>query len=150
MAGSHEDDLLGDGGKGGRGGGVLGDMMKKALFATIGAAFMTEETVRAYVSESKLPRDIRNYIVQNSAQAKEQMFAYVAKEISQLVRKSDLPKALKGFLADHTIEVEAKIRFKSNGVPEISSGMKATPTEPRDPTPPPFFPEGDAAVGGTE
>src|SRR5688572_2658236 len=109
MAGSHDDEFLGDAAKG-RSGGVLGDMMKKALFATVGAVFMTEESVRAYVSESKLPRDVKNYIVQNTAQAKEQFFGYMAKEISQLVRKSDLPKALKSFLADHTIEVEAKIR----------------------------------------
>ena len=158
MAGSsHEDDILGEGGK--KQGGILGDVMKKALFATLGAVFMTEESVRSYVSEAKLPKDIRNYIIQNTGQAKEQFFGYLAKEVSQLVRKSDLPKALKGFLSDHTIEVEAKIRFKSNGVPEISSGMKATPTTPRaetgaggqsgpgiaDATPPPSSGERDAA-----
>ena len=102
-------------------------MMKKALFATIGAVFMTEESVRGYVSDAKLPREIRNYIINNTAQAKEQFFGYLAKELSQIVLKSDLPKVAQTFLADHTIEVEAKIRFRSNGTPEISSAVRAQP-----------------------
>ena len=153
MAGSHEDDLLGEGGKARGGGGVLGDMMKKALFAGIGAIFMTEESVRNYVTEAKLPREIRSYLIQNTTQAKEQFFGYLAKELTQIVLKSDLPRVVQTFLKDHTIEVEAKIRFKSNGVPEITSGAKASPNEPREPAPPPLNGgplEGDATVGGTE
>lgn len=110
----------------GRGGGIS-DIMKKALFAGIGAVFMTEESVRNYVSEAKLPRDIRNYIIQNTSQAKEQFFAYLSKELSQVILRSDLPKVIQRFLADHTIELEAKIRFKPNGAPELTGAARAAP-----------------------
>src|SRR5207302_1730340 len=88
--------------------------------------FMTEESVRNYVSDAKLPREIRNYLIQNAAQAKEQFFDYVSKELSQVLLRSDLPKVLQKFLVDHTIELEAKIRFKANGSPEISGSAKTT------------------------
>lgn len=100
----------------------LSDMMKKAAFAAIGAAFMTEESVRGYVAESKLPRDAAKYLIQNASQAKEQFFGYLAKEITGLVKKSDLPRVASEFLKDHTIEVEAKIRFRANGSPEVQFG----------------------------
>jgi hypothetical protein len=112
----------------------ISDIMKKALFAGIGAVFMTEESVRGYVAEAKLPREIRNYIIQNTTQAKEQFFSYLSKELSQVVMKSDLPKVVQRFLSDHTIEVEAKIRFRSNGSPEILAGARATPTQAPAPT----------------
>src|SRR5688572_31977258 len=132
MAGDRDEDNFDNGrargGGGAPGAGGLSDMMKKALFATIGAVFMTEESVRSYVSESKLPRDIRNYIIQNTGQAKEQFFGYLSKELSQLVLKSDLPKVLEAFLRDHTIELEAKIRFRANGVHELTSAMRDTPS----------------------
>jgi hypothetical protein len=123
-------------------GGGLSDMMKKALFAGLGAVFMTEESVRAYVSDSKLPRDIGSYLIKNTGQAKEQFFGYLAKELSGLVRKSDLPKVVQGFLRDHTIEIEARIRFRDNGAPEVSGGARAVPPAPA-PTPTP------APNGGT-
>lgn len=110
----------------GRGGG-LSDMMKKALFAGIGAVFMTEESVRTYVSDSKLPRDISNYLIKNTNQAKEQFFGYLAKELSGIVKKSDLPRVVQGFLREHTIEIEAKVRFRENGTPEVTGGAKAVP-----------------------
>jgi hypothetical protein len=113
--------------------GTLSDMMKKALFASIGAVFMTEESVRSYVSDAKLPREIRNYLIQNAAQAKEQFFDYVSKELSQVVLRSDLPKVIQRFLADHTIELEAKIRFRSNGTPDVSGAARAVAAAPAPP-----------------
>ena len=105
----------------------LSEIMKKALFASIGAVFMTEESIRSYVSEAKLPREIRGYLLQNTQQAKEQFFRYLAGEISQIVIRSDLPRVFERFLTDHTIEIEAKIRFKSNGQAEVSAEAKAMP-----------------------
>src|SRR4051812_3482267 len=65
MAGDRREDATDNGSP--RPGG-LSDMMKKALFAGIGAVFMTEESVRAYVSESKLPRELAQYVIKNTGQ----------------------------------------------------------------------------------
>ena len=147
---ADRDEDAADNGKARTGG--LSDMMKKALFAGLGAVFMTEESVRAYVSDSKLPRDIGSYLIKNTAQAKEQFFGYLAKELSGLVRKSDLPKVVQGFLRDHTIEIEARIRFRGDGTPEVSGGARATPggaaPTPTPTTGGPSPAPGTAASGG--
>jgi hypothetical protein len=130
MPGERDDEI-----ENGRTRGGLSEIMKKALFAGIGAVFMTEESVRSYVSDAKLPRDIRNYIIQNTTQAKEQFFGYLSKELSQIVIRSDLPKVIQRFLSDHTIELEAKIRFRSNASPELSGSAKATPSPVQAPPP---------------
>jgi hypothetical protein len=129
-------------------GGGLSDMMKKAVFAGLGAVFMTEESVRAYVRESKLPRDIGSYLISNTAQAKEQFFGYLAKELSGIVRKSDLPKVVQTFLRDHTIEIEAKVRFRENGTPEVSASARAVQPPTQPPTQPPAGPAPGAPPAG--
>ncbi len=129
MPNEREDDL-----ENGRSRGGLSEIMRKAFFASLGAVFMTEESVRAYISDAKLPRDIRNFIIQNTAQAKEQFFAYLSKELTEIVLRSDLPKVIQRFLSDHTIELEAKIRFRPNGAPETAGAVRAVPSAP--PAPP--------------
>lgn len=88
----------------------LGSTMRKALFAAVGAAFMTEEGLRSYVKDAKLPRDITRYVLNNAHSAKEQLFTYVARDVSELLRKSDLPKAIAQFLESHTMELSIRFR----------------------------------------
>jgi hypothetical protein len=106
--------------------GAISDMMKKALFAGIGAVFMTEESIRGYLTEAKFPRDIRNYLLQNTERLRAELFAYISKELGQVLRRSDLPKVLQAFLENHTIEVDARIRFRRDPKP----GESAPPAPP--------------------
>ena len=131
-----------------RNAGGLADMMKKAFSAGLGALFLTEESVRSYVAESKLPRDIAKYVIQTSASAKEQFFEYLTKEVSQLIRKSDLPQVVTDFLPGHDIEIEARIRFKRTEEGKIKAELtgttraEETPRAPEEEPPAP--PEEDA------
>ncbi|MHC4391213.1 MAG: hypothetical protein ACYTFT_03335 [Planctomycetota bacterium] len=100
---------------GSRQSGRLTDYVRKAISAGIGAVFLTEESVRSYVADAKLPRDVAKSLMQMSATAKDQFFEYLTKEASQLIRKSDLPKVVTEFLRSHEFEVQAKIRFHPVG-----------------------------------
>jgi hypothetical protein len=142
MPGDREDEI--DNGRSRSG---ISEIMKKALFASIGAVFMTEESVRTYISDAKLPREIRNFILQNTTQAKEQFFGYLSKELTDIVMRSDLPNVLRRFLSDHTIEIEAKIRFRSNGAPETAAFFKATPAGIAPPASPATVPPPALAPG---
>ena len=101
--------------------GGIQDIMKKALSAGIGALFLTEESLRSYVADSKLPRDIAKSVIQSTNTAKEQFFQYLTKEVSQLIRKADLQKVVTGFLANHTFEIEARVRFRPNGKVDVET-----------------------------
>jgi hypothetical protein len=139
--GEH-DDTLDDLEQNGRRG-SLGDLMRKAISAGIGAVFMTEESVRSYVRDSKLPRDVARFLIDSTQTAKEQFFEYLAREISGLVRKSDLPKALEAFLQANTIEINAKIRFRREGHAAEAGG--ATQAEDAAPS----ASDGTTEVAGT-
>ncbi|GIW71313.1 MAG: hypothetical protein KatS3mg102_0855 [Planctomycetota bacterium] len=111
----------------GRRGAGLSELMKKALLAGIGAVFMTEESVRGYVREARLPREIARLIIDNTQAAKEQFFRYLARELSELVRRSDLPAALLAFFREHTIEVHASIRFRASAAEQQAAAAAAPP-----------------------
>jgi hypothetical protein len=131
MPGDREDEI--DNGRSRSG---ISEIMKKALFASIGAVFMTEESVRTYISDAKLPREIRNFILQNTTQAKEQFFGYLSKELTDIVMRSDLPNVLRRFLSDHTIEIEAKTAAFFKATP---AGI-APPASPATVPPPALAP----------
>jgi len=94
------------------GAGSISDMMKKAIAAGIGAVFMTEESLRSYLSEARLPREIAKALLQQSAQAKEQVMQFLSREIAGLIRKTDVNRLLLRVLEGHEIEVKARIRFR--------------------------------------
>jgi len=106
------------------------EMMTKAFSAGIGAVLMTQESLRTYLAESKLPRDIAQSILASTNAAKEQFFQYLSAEVQQLVKKSDLPKVMETFLRTHTLEIEAKIRF----TPLPEAGKPESPPAPAEPS----------------
>lgn len=88
---------------------LLGDMMKKILTTGITAAFMTEESIRAYLSELKLPKEVLNLILQQAGKSKEELTLKVAKEISQILAKVDLVKEASRFVENHKFKISAEI-----------------------------------------
>lgn len=129
-----------------RRGSGLSDMMRKAVAAGMGAVFMTEESVRAYVSEAKLPREIARSIIQSSTAAKEQLLQYVSNEVSDLIQKTDLTGFLGRFLEQHEIEIEAKIRFR----PTHAAAPHERPPPPPPPLPDAPLPDDTAAASDPE
>ena len=68
------------------GGGVkVSEALRKLITTGIGAAFMTEESIRAYLSELKLPKDVLNYILQGASKSKEELLDRVGNEIVRIL-----------------------------------------------------------------
>ncbi len=89
--------------------GIFGDTLKKVFAATLGGAFMTEEGVRSYLSELRLPKEILSLIVQGAAKGKEELTLRIAKEISGLLQKVDLVNEVSKFVEDHKFKINAEI-----------------------------------------
>lgn len=102
MDSGHEED------KGG-----LPDLTKKILTLGLGAYFLTEDTVRRYVKDAKLPRDVARSITQNAAKGKDELYGFVARELSDFLEKMDLQEELQRFVASHKIKINAEIEFVS-------------------------------------
>ena len=106
-------------------GGYPRDLTKRILALGLGAYFLTEDTVRRYVKDAKIPRDIARSITQNANKGKEELYGFVARELSGFLKQMDLQQELDRFVASHKIRVNAEIEF----VPRPRAGADKEPTE---------------------
>jgi len=90
----------------------LGDIIKKVVSVGVGAAFMTEESVKKILEDLPLPKDIVSGLVQNAKGAKEDFTNGIREELRNYLSKVDASKIATDILDRYDVEVEAKFRFK--------------------------------------
>jgi len=87
------------------------DAIKKVFTAGVSAAFMTEESVRAYLSDLKLPKEILNLMLQGAAKTKEEIATRVSNEMVSIIRKVDVVKEFARFAEDHKFKITAEVEI---------------------------------------
>ncbi len=87
----------------------LGEAIRKVITVGVGAAFMTEESVRSYLSELKLPKDVLNLLLQSAAKSKEELVSRVGNEIVKMVNKIDFVKEASRFVEEHKFKISAEV-----------------------------------------
>ncbi len=103
-------------------GGLPRDLTKRILTLGLGAYFLTEDTVRRYVKDAKLPRDVAKSITQNAVKGKDELYGFVARELSNFLEKMDLQDELGKFVQNHKVKIKAEIEF----IPRQASPKKAS------------------------
>jgi hypothetical protein len=89
----------------------ISETIKKIVSTGIGAAFMTEESIRSILSDIQLPKDIIAGLVQNANSAKEDFLKSVREEVKNQIIKVDPKHLIDELVKDYDIEVNAKISF---------------------------------------
>jgi hypothetical protein len=113
-------------------GGGIPPITKKILSLGLGAFFLGEDYIRRAVKDAKLPRDIGKSIAQNATKGKDELFGYVARELSNFLRQMDVQAELSNFVGKHKIKVTTEIEFiPRNG----SSASAADPSSEEKPLP---------------
>ena len=92
-------------------GGKLGDALKKIVTVGLTGAFVAEESLRSYLGELKLPKEVINTLIQSAVRSKEEMASKITKEVMSMVGKIDLTKEVSKFLEGHRMKVSAEIEF---------------------------------------
>ncbi|RMG09518.1 MAG: hypothetical protein D6731_19365 [Planctomycetota bacterium] len=115
-------------------GGRIPDLTKKIVTLGLGAYFLTEDTLRRYVKEAKLPRDVAKAITQNASRGKDELYGFIARELSNFLEKMDLQEEVDKFVKTHKIRINAEIEFVSREpVPEdpseVGEDEEARPVE---------------------
>ncbi len=87
----------------------LADALKKVVSVGLGAAFMTEEHIRGYLSEVKLPKDVMNMLIQSAGKSKEELTQKVGGELVKILSKIDFVKEASRFAEEHKFRVSAEI-----------------------------------------
>jgi hypothetical protein len=87
------------------------NLTRKILTLGLGAYFLTEDTVRRYVKEMKIPRDVARGIVNNATKGKDELYALLARELSGFLKQMDVQAEVDRFVRSHKIKINAEIEF---------------------------------------
>lgn len=96
------------------------ELFKKVLTVGVGAAFMTEESVKNLVSEFKLPKELIAAILETAGKTKDEFLHKASAElVGQLVNRIDTKALVKevaqDLLRDNEVTVEMKLKFTPKG-----------------------------------
>ena len=88
---------------------LIGETLKKVFATGVSAAFMTEENIRSYLGELKLPKEVLNLVIQSANKSKDEVTQRVSKEITQIMQKIDWVKEISRFAENHKFRISAEI-----------------------------------------
>ena len=89
----------------------VSDGLKKILTTGLSAILMSEDGVRQYIQDMKLPKDAIGSLLKGVAKSKEEIVTRVGSEFSKLVEKIDLVEELTKFLRENKIKFSAEVEF---------------------------------------
>ena len=90
---------------------LLGDTLKKVFTAGLTGALLTEEGIRNYLGEVKLPKELLNIILQGAFKQKDELQSKLAKEINGVLQKIDWAKELAKIAENHKFKITAEIEL---------------------------------------
>ena len=93
-------------------GGLVADVVRKAVLAGAGALFLTEESARKLAREWKLPKELAGYLVSQAQGAKDEVLRIVSSEIRRFLESETFRRELTRILGSMALEVNAEIRLK--------------------------------------
>jgi len=100
-----------------------GEMIRKVMSVGLGAAFMTEESIRHVVTELKLPKEVLSTLLQGASRSKEEFLNRVGNETIKLISKIDFVKEASRFVEEHKFKIQAEIEVVKKH-PTEDSGLQ--------------------------
>ncbi len=89
------------------------EMMKKVLTVGVGAFFLTEESLRALVSDFKLPKELLSAVLDTANKTKGEFLRTLSREMmTQFMERVEPSELLQEFLQKNEVELQMKINFK--------------------------------------
>ncbi len=107
MANDPKDDVEQE--EAGTGGPKVSETIRKLVTAGVSAAFMTEESIRGFVSELKLPKETLNLLLQGASKSKDELMNRVSREVIGIISKIDFVKEASRFVEEHKFKISAEI-----------------------------------------
>ena len=103
--------------------GLVPDLVKRTLYAGLGAVFTTEEGIRKIANEFSLPKDVANYLINSAQSTKDDLFRIVAKEMREFLQGLNMSQELAKILTMLSFEVKMEVRFIPNDE-AVGGGIK--------------------------
>lgn len=100
------------------------EMLRKVMSVGLGAAFMTEESIRKAATEMKLPKEVLSTLLQGATRSKEEFLNRVGNETIKLISKIDFVKEASRFVEEHKFRIQAEIEVVKKSPDEPGLALK--------------------------
>jgi len=101
---------------------LVPDLVRRTVYAGLGALFTTEEGIRKLAGDFQLPKDVANFLITQAANSKDELFRIIAKELRGFLESANLSGELQKLLTSLSFEIKTEIRFIPND--ESVGGIK--------------------------
>ncbi|MGE3759538.1 MAG: hypothetical protein AB7H97_17365 [Pseudobdellovibrionaceae bacterium] len=102
-----------------------GEMLKRVMSVGLGAAFMTEESVRSALGGLNLPKEVLSSILQGANRSKEEFLNKVGNETIKILSKIDFVKEASRFVEEHKFRINAEIEVVKKESGEAGLSLKS-------------------------
>ena len=100
------------------------EMVRKVMSVGLGAAFMTEESVRSALGGLNLPKEVLSSILQSANKGKEDLLNRIGNETIKLISKIDFVKEASRFVEEHKFRINAEIEVVKKETGENGLALK--------------------------
>jgi hypothetical protein len=112
--------------------GALPELIKRVIESGVGKIAEGPESLRSFVADLKLPKEIANYLLLQIEETKHGLHRVVASEIRSYLEKSDLAGDLAKALGRGAVEIKTVIRFVPDApTPGVRSNVEIKSDERR-------------------
>lgn len=122
------------------------DLLRRTVFAGLGAVLTSEDSIRRIANDFSLPKDVVSFLLAQAQGTKNELYRAFGSEMRRFLDGIRLDQELRRALAGMTVEIEAKVRFlpeTEHARSDARSKLKirrvrkaAERPEPEDPPPP--------------
>lgn len=106
--------------------GVIPDLIKRAVEIGVEKATEAPESIKHFVTDMKMPKEVATYILGQVEDTKNGVFRVVAKEMRDFLEHTNLAGEMQKMLTSLQFEINTTIRFQPNdGKPREGEGENA-------------------------
>ena len=111
--------------------GVIPELLRRAIEIGVDRAQDAPESLKHFVGEMKLPKEVVSYILQQVDETKNGLFRVVADEIRGFLETSNLSGEMKKMLTTVQFEINTTVRFTPND--GTAEGVEGEPGDAKKP-----------------
>jgi hypothetical protein len=94
--------------------------LQELALSGLATLFMTEDAVRGYLKELKLPKELVALLLDGVSKKKDDFYGLLVKEFGRVLNKVDISKEVSKFLEQHHLHLEAKVSFEPKSKTAVS------------------------------
>lgn len=91
------------------------ETVKEMTLTGLATIFMTEESVRNYLKEKKLPKELVGLVLDSITKRKDDFYGLLAKEFGRVLSKVDIGGEVSKFLETHDVTLNFSFKRKDKG-----------------------------------